>query len=203
MRRRIFSGYLHEHEIYEIIGHDMFVYLRIGLKYLLVVGLLYGIYYFLSGYVRSSTLNRVFGGLGVIIYFKAMIDLIDEYLDALVITNFGLVLFRRDGLFKYKTIILQRVAIETVTDQQHGIRDSIFSMGDIEIRLEDTIHKFEDLQRPAQQVHKILTYKEKILGRDVYSENDADPGPDKYELLVEALGEVVTEYVDKKNQSRL
>ena len=79
----------------------------------------------------------------------------------------------------------------------------MFKKGDITIRLEDEKIKFRDVSHPGEQVGKLLHRKEKILGRYQYHENETatEAGKDKYELLVEALGEVVTEYVDKKKET--
>ncbi len=97
---------------------------------------------------------------------------------------------------------MQRVSLETVTDEQNSLADTLFKKGDISIRLEEEEHLFRNVHQPSQQVSKILTWKERILGtRTSYENNPTDQVRDKYELLVEALGEVVSEYVEKKDKS--
>lgn len=141
------------------------------------------------------------GGIGVVIYAKGLYEFIDRYLDALVITNMWLLLFKRNWLFSYKTTAMQWVSIETITDQQDSFADSIFKKGDITIRLEEELHLFKNVAQPAQKVASIITWKERILWTRSAYENEVDESAkDKYELLVEALWEVVSEYVEKKDR---
>ena len=133
-----------------------------------------------------------------------MYDLADEYLDSLVITNRWLILFRWNWLFNYTTDYLQRVSIESLSEEQKSFRDTLFKKWDLKIRLEDQRYIFAEVSHPTEQISKLLNRKEKILGRYQYHENEtqAEAGAkDKYELLVEALGEVVSEYVEKKKET--
>jgi len=127
-----------------------------------------------------------------------MYEIFDEYLDSLIITDKGIIHFRRDGLWKQKAEMLSRVSIESISHEQNTFWDSLIHKGDIRIKLEDTITKFCDISEPAEVSNTILQYKDKILGRHNYLENEVSHEPDKYNILIEALGEVVTEYVEKK-----
>ena len=140
----------------------------------------------------------------ILIYAKCLYDIADEYLDSLVITNRWLVLFRRNWLFSYTTDYLQRVSVESISEEQTSFRDTLFKKWDLKVRLEDEKYIFKEVGHPALQVNKLLHRKEKILWRYQYHENETQTEvdtKDKYELLVEALGEVVTEYVEKKKET--
>lgn len=58
---------------------------------------------------------------------------------------------------------MQRVSIETVTDEQNSFADALFKKGDITIRLEEEQLTFFNVHTPAEQSLKILTWKERVL----------------------------------------
>ena len=201
IRTNIIKKYLHDQEIYDIIGHDILIYRWIVLKYLVILAIIYLLYLVIHQYIYNQRyLDRWTAILGIVIYAKWLYDLADEYLDSLVITNRWLVLFRWNGLFHYTTDYFQWVSLDSVSEEQNSFWDSLFKKWDIKIRLEDEKYIFKDVSSPGNQVTKILHRKDKILWRFQYHENEVaeDDANNKYELLVEALGEVVSEYVEKK-----
>lgn len=204
LRKNIIYNYLQDQEIYTIIGHDMLVYIKIVGMYLSMLAIVFALYFWLSQYVVTwQTLQRIVTWLGIIIYAKGLYDIADEYLDSLVISNKWLILFRRNGVFNYSTTYLQWVSIETISEAQHTLRDSLFQKGHLKIKLEDEKYIFKDVSQPSKKVSLLLNWKEKILWRYQYHENEtpleAEPWH-KYEILIEALWEVVSEYVEKKKQ---
>ena len=201
LKHALIKKYLDDQEVYAVIWHDILVYLKIVSGYIAILVLLYILFVVLQRYVISHTAIVWTAALmWITLYVKWLYDVADEYLDSLVVTNRWLILFRRNGLFDYKTDHLQRVSIESIAEEQSTFLDSVFKKWDITIKLEDERIRFKEVSHPAQKVWQLLNWKSKILGRYEYHENEtsAEVGRDKYELLVEALGEVVTEYVDKK-----
>lgn len=203
IRTNIIKKYLRDQEIYDIIGHDILIYRWIVIKYLAILGIVYVLYIVIHQYIFDHVYLRWWVTfLGIILYAKWLYDLADEYLDSLVITNRWLVLFRWNGVFHYTTDYFQRVSLDSVSEEQNSFRDTLFKKWNIKIRLEDEKHIFKDVSNPGTQVTKILHWKDKILWRFQYHENETaeDDANNKYELLVEALGEVVSEYVEKKKE---
>lgn len=202
IRERLLSRYLGEEEIYDSIWHDFLRFLRIFVVYALFLWVLWLLWYLTTTHVyKNDLVNYGFAIAWVVIYVKWIIEILDAYLDALLITSMGLVLFRRDGLFRQKVVNLQWVAIETVIHEQNTLWDKLFNKWDITIFVEDEQYSFRNAASPRWSVVKILERKDKILGRFRFVEENQEQVEDrsKYELLVEALGEVVTEYVEKKN----
>lgn len=204
IRESLIKTYLQDEEVYEIIWHDIIVYLKLIWGYLLLLfatGLLW--YLLVSQFGNNITIKRIMSGLWVIIYIKWTVDILDRYLDALLVTNIGLLLFKRDGLFSQKVTNMQWVSTETIQYEQNSFWDSLFKKWDIRITVEDATYVFNEASRPAEKVTQILLRKDKVLWRNHYTENAVEPSEtisqDKYEILVEALWEVVTEYVQKKN----
>lgn len=110
--------------------------------------------------------------------------------------------FSRDGLRKQKINMLQWVSIESVSYEQNSFFDSLIDKWDVYVTLEDTTVKFTDVSSPAEVTNKLLEYKDKILWRHNYMENEVEhEWSEKYNILIEALWEVVNEYVEKKKNS--
>ena len=145
-------------------------------------------------------LQTLWAWIGFFVYLKCMYDIFDEYLDTLIATDKWLIHFRRDGLWKQKSDLIQRVSMESLSHEQNSFFDSLVNKGDVFIKLEDTSITFRDISDPANTTNKIIDYKEKILWRHNYLENEQNNElSGKYNVLIEALGEVVSEYVEKKN----
>jgi hypothetical protein len=203
LKHALIRKYLDDQEVYAVIGHDILVYLKIAGWYLFFLVLIYLLYMVLQRYIISHAyLMRTAALMWICIYFKWLYDIADEYLDSLVVTNKGLVLFKRNWLFDYKTDYLQWVSIESLSDEQNSFRDTLFKKWDISIKLEDERIRFKEVGHPWEKVHMLLHWKTKILWRYEYHENETtkEISRDKYELLVEALWEVVTEYVEQKKE---
>lgn len=206
-RKKILASYLHEEELYDVIWHTWLYYIRIIGSYTLVVLLLLScwILAWALPQERSKIIQHVLWISCVIVYLSGLLKILDAYLDGLLITNMWLILFQRDGIFKQKSINLQWVSIETIVFEQDSIRDTFFKKWTLSIFVEDQKYVFHDVANPRQAVSTITSRKEKILWRVHYSENEveSEESLNKYEILVEALWEVVTEYVQKKNWSWL
>lgn len=187
-------------EIYEIIGHDNLVYLRIALQYLLIICGAFALYRVLAKYLDHQYRSIWFGIFWVLVYLKSMYDIADEYFDSLVVTNLGLVLFSWNWLFSYSTHSLQRVSIEAISEEQNSLWDRLFKKWDLHIKVEDEQFVFRETENPTLQIANIIKRKHKILGRNPYTEENelSDDRQDRFNLLVEALWEVVSEYVERK-----
>ncbi len=114
-----------------------------------------------------------------------MIDFLDLYLDVLVLTPKGIVLFMRNGLFYHKTDIFEWAKIETISHTQRGFWDKILLQGDLMITLEHGVeYPFERIASPNRHVQKLLMYKQKFGGQSSSSSEISD---EKLALFAEAL----------------
>jgi hypothetical protein len=130
------------------------------------------------------------------------VDIADKYMDALVITTTWLVHFNREHIFKHKTTSFQRHAIEKISEEQSTIIDTLLNKWDIKIMLEDRLYTFEQIGNPWKKVGDIAEYKQqyttKLHHTEFQEKNDAAPQERKNEILMEALSEVITDYLEKK-----
>jgi len=202
MRDQIISKYIQTEHIYDIIGHDVWLYIQTWLQYSLLIIFLGLLYVFAIKPMNQPFLQLIWAVIGFFVYVKCLFDIFDDYLDTLVATDKGLIHFRRDGLWKQKSDLIQRVSMEALSHEQNSFFDTLVNKGDLFIKLEDTSITFRDISDPALTTNSIIEYKEKILGRHNYLENEQNNElSGKYNVLIEALGEVVSEYVEKKNNT--
>ena len=128
-----------------------------------------------------------------------MLDFLNLYLDCLILSKDHAILFLREGRLEYKTEFFSRNKINTISSSQNGIRNKIWSVGDIVIKLEfDTEFPFADVINPKKQVSKLITLKEQFMERQKQViEKDLHEDDQRFNVLVEAMSEVVKDYLDK------
>lgn len=199
LREQIIKKYLTVNDVLYVIGHNGSVFFRSLLRIILYMLVLYGIYFLLNTYIVWDFLPWIFALLGVWFLIKYIIDFFNDYLDSLLLSKEGITLFTRDGILRYKTDFFSRNTIETVSYVHNSIRDKIFSKWDIMIKLEHEIeYPFENVSRPQKQMAKILKYKEQYATIQTIKSEEIKINDAKISILAEALGEVVKEYLDKK-----
>ncbi len=200
MREQIIAKYVEAEHVYEVIGHNYWIFIQSAAKYVGLVIILWLVYVFAISPMQQPFLQTIWTVLWLALYGMCMYELFDEYLDVLLITDRWLVLFRREWLWNQRTDSFQWVSIESVSTVQDSFRDSLLWKWDLKIKLEDTITTFKDVAEPAHVMQMILEYKDNILWRQNYMENETRQEWDKYNLLIEALWEVVSDYVEKKHE---
>ncbi len=200
IRKSIIQKNINTSEIHHVIGHNGSVFLKLFLKYFFILALLVVVYLLLDKYMTWDYLVWTFAGLWFLAFIKFCIDFLNIYLDSLVMTESWVVLYLWEWLLEYKTESFDRDRIETISHNQNGIRDKVFFRWDIMIKLEHWVEfPFEKVSYPKKQAEKILQLKNRFSYKtDVVLENNDDK---KFDILVEALWEVVKEYIDKKNVS--
>lgn len=203
LQSALVSSYLPDFSIKKVIGHDTLLYREIMVKYfvLLMIISIIGRLVRQIPRIDAQIIRRTTSVLIIVIYAKCLYHLIDEYLDTLVITSWGLVLFRRNSPFAKSMSVIQRVAIESVQHKHAWIRESVFRLWDISFHVEDTVYTFKRVNSPLQTVSQVLKRKQQLSWHPTYENQPLVPSwqEKKYDLLLEALGEVMHEYIEKKD----
>ncbi len=200
LREQIIKKYVTVNDVLYVIGHNGSVFLRSFLKTLIYLLVLWWLYMMLANYIVREFLPRIFALLGIALFIKYIIDFFDLYLDSLLLSREGITLFTRDGLLRYKTDFFSWDTIETVSYVHNSIRDKVFSKWDILIKLDHEIeYPFENVSRPQKQMSKILKYKDQFTTQQAIQREEIEVTDEKISILAEALGEVVKEYLDKKD----
>ena len=143
--------------------------------------------------------DRGMGITGIFLFIKWALDFLNLYLDCLILSKDHAILFLREGRLEYKTEFFSWNKINTISSSQNGIRNKIWSVGDIVIKLEfDTEFPFADVTNPKKQVSKLITLKEQFMERQKQViEKDLHEDDQRFNVLVEAMSEVVKDYLDK------
>ena len=192
--------YVKVDNIFHVIWHNASVFIKMTLRTLIFLLVLYVLFLVLDKYVIRDYRNWFFGIIGIGFFVKYIIDFLNIYLDWLILSEGGITMFMREWLFEYKTDFFERSKIESVTHSQNNFRDKIFSRWNIAIKLEHGVeYPFENINDPKKQA-EIIT-KHKLQFSPQTPGNKTVPlTDDKMSIIAEALSEVVKEYMDKKNE---
>ncbi len=201
-RKQIIKNYISGNYPDFIIGHSSSMFIKPTLVVILLLFVLYGIFSVVDYYVDSPYLVWIFVILAVLLLIKYTVDFLNFYLDCLVISPAGMTLFVREGIFEYKTDSFERHTIETISHTQNSFRDKVFDKGDLNITINHAISfPFENVHNPKKMAKLIQQTQEKHGLRLEHEEDEDEIAPAAdYSVLMEALGEVVQEYVQKKKR---
>ncbi len=203
LRNALIKKYVNAKDIERIIGHSSTVYLK---RSILTIVLLFVVFIIFSLLNRTSPAEYwkwIFGGIWLLLFAKRAIDFLDAYLDCLILTKDSVILFLREGLLEYKTEVFSRNKITTISRNQNWLWDKLFGKGDLLIKLEfDTEFPFADISAPKKQAGKLTVLKESFLTKQKQTiEKDLSDDNERFNVLVEAMSEVVKEYMEKNNSN--
>lgn len=206
LRTILIKKYVNTSDIQWIIGHSPVVHLKEAIIMLSLLFLFYVAYAVIKNLLPdlyTSILvhywDRGMGIIGIFLFIKWVLDFLNLYLDCLILSKDHAILFLREGRLEYKTEFFSWNKINTISSSQNGIRNKIWSVGDIVIKLEfDTEFPFADVTNPKKQVSKLITLKEQFMERQKQViEKDLHEDDQRFNVLVEAMSEVVKDYLDK------
>lgn len=199
LRREIIKQYVDVENIHHVIWHNGSILIREVLKTLLFLFVTYLIYLWISQYSDWTYWSRLFAGLGLYFFIKFVISFLNLYLDSLILSDRWITLFMREWIWDYKTDIFERDRIETISFNQNSLIDKIFGKWDIIIKLEHWVDfPFDNISSPKRQVWKIMRMKDYfVLQKKDRDLEDLKWEENKFNILVEALWEVVQEYMEK------
>lgn len=199
IRKIVVRKHINNWEIHHVIWHNGSVFLKLFLKYFIILLSLLLVFVALERYIIWQYLDWLFAGIWFLVFVKFCIDFLNIYLDSLILTDTGVVFYLREWLLEYKTESFDRDKVETISHNQNWIWDKLFFKWDILLRLEHGLEfPFENVSNPKKQASKILRYKWRFLNWKKDSNSEIlDQNNQKFGILVEALWEVVKDYMDK------
>ena len=206
LQQALVSSYLPEFSVKKVIGHDLRRYREIVGKYLFLIGLVVwcALFFDLFESINTVLLKWITSIVVVVIYVGCFYELIDTYLDTLVVTDLWLVLFQWHNPFSQTTSVIQWVAIESLEHTHLGFWSWVFNLWSLTIQVEDQRFVFNRIANPARTIQQILKAKEKATKYNSMENQLPPPSPssstdkETYSIFVEALGEVMEEYLKKK-----
>ena len=201
LRKHILQSYTHHSRIDHTIGRDSSVFIKGMVWALVFLFLLFACYAIVDQYSDWQYIPWIFAGLGFFLFAHYVVSFLNQYLDSIIIWPEWITIFLLEGLLEYKTDYFDRSNIETVQHRQDTLWDKVFSKGDVHITLDHSIwFPFSDVSSPQKQARTILFYRDKYM-RSHTKEESTEWSGEQMTVLMEALGEVVQEYVDKKKDA--
>ena len=203
LRNALIKKYVNAKDIERIIGHSSTVYLKRSILTIVLLFVVFIIFSLLNHTSPAEYWKWIFGGIWLLVFAKRAIDFLDAYLDCLILTKDSVILFLREGLLEYKTEVFSRNKITTISRNQNWLWDNLFGKGDLLIKLEfDTEFPFADISAPKKQAGKLTVLKESFLTKQKQTiEKDLSDDNERFNVLVEAMSEVVKEYMEKNNSN--
>ncbi len=203
LRNALIKKYVNAKDIERIIGHSSTVYLKRSILTIVLLFVVFIIFSLLNHTSPAEYWKWIFGGIWLLLFAKRAIDFLDAYLDCLILTKDSVILFLREGLLEYKTEVFSRNKITTISRNQNWLWDKLFGKGDLLIKLEfDTEFPFADISAPKKQAGKLTVLKESFLTKQKQTiEKDLSDDNERFNILVEAMSEVVKEYMEKNNSN--
>ena len=190
-----------------IIGHHWSIHFKHFFVTLWLMILLWILYSISQYFFPSITLiTWILAGVAMIIYVHFILQFLNHYLDALVINKQGISIFQRNKLLNYSIQQCHRDNIESISQAQNSVSDRIFWKGEIMITLDHGVNTTFSYIDSPKKVANLLRDKKAQFESKSYTHNDSTPLTDqsyeKFDILVETLGEVIKEYMDKDTTKR-
>jgi len=141
--------------------------------------------------------------LWIIVYINFILNFFDVYLDAVVITNRSLIIYKWYWLLKNSIDVIANHAVESVYSDQNGMIDTIFNKWDLFIKTarDKTIFRWVmDSWEVANDINKIifsLTNKNEEVEWEEILEFEEKKWWD-LDIFMKAMEEVIKEYKSKQ-----
>jgi hypothetical protein len=144
------------------------------------------------------------GWLWVILYLRFIIEFLNKYLDSLIITPKGILIFEWEWFLHYKLQQFDRDTIESITHSQDSLSDKIIGKWKIQITIEHGIvFNFDNISSPHRIANKLWNQKQQYSwhNNEKFGEHSiSGDSSEKFEILVETLWEVIKDYMWKQKE---
>ncbi|QFR39323.1 hypothetical protein A9Q91_03745 [Candidatus Gracilibacteria bacterium 28_42_T64] len=178
-------GIVHQHPI-DVLGR-VFLWLGLG-------ALLPSFLYYYSISIKDLIPFYLLEGFLIIIYIKIIYDIFDWYNDVWIITNDGVIDLDR-SIFKAKMQTISYDNIEGLEVEENGIIDKVLKKGDLIIhKIGADAFVIYDAVQPYKALNLIERVKHEI-------DEEGLMGQDKFDVIMDALGGVVENYLDNKGMT--
>ena len=208
LREYLLWRYVDLKDVKDILGHSPFIYLRGVLIYSVLLFLVYVIYAISQQYPEYQGVpyvKRIAWIAWLFIFFKRLLWFLNLYLDCILISNDSLTVFLRDWILEYKTEIIDRWKISVISHHQNSLWDKIFWKWDLLIQMwNDIDFSFNDVAHPKKAASKLILNKkefEEIKKKKI--EQDLEWDQRQFDILVDALWEVIRDYMENKNNEEI
>ena len=198
LRKYLIQRYVDLKGVEEILGHSPFIFLRGVLLYTLFLFLIYVGYAVWHQYSQELYVKWIAGVLGLLLFFRWVFSFLNLYLDCLLLSKETLTIFLWEGLLEYKTEVIDWSKINVISHRQDSFWDKVFGKWDIVIQLGNIEFSFNDVSLPKKQVSSLVLYKKKYEDEQkIKLEKDLEGDQRNFDVLVDTLGEIMKEYLER------
>jgi len=201
LRRYLLGRYVDLKDVEDILGHSPFIYLRGALIYGVLLFVVYIAYAIVRTYYSQDIyIKRIAGIVWLFLFCKRLLGFLNLYLDCILISKDSLTVFLRDGILEYKTEVIDRSKVSVISYNQNSLRDKIFGKWDLLIQMWNEINfAFNDVSHPRKSASKLtLNKKNHDEAKKKKIEQDLEWDQRQFDILVDALWEVIRDYMESK-----
>ena len=204
LRHYLLGRYVDLKDVEDILGHSPFIYLRGVLVYSVLLFVVYVVYAISQQYPQYQNVPYIRWIAGIIwlfLFFKWILGFLNLYLDCILISKDSLTVFLRDGILEYKTEVIDRSKISVISHRQDSLWDKVFGKWDLLIQMWNEIDfSFNDVSHPRKSASKLTLSKKKFEEyRKKKIEQDLEWDQRQFDILVDALWEVIRDYMENKD----
>ena len=204
LRKYLLGRYVELKDVEDILGHSPFIYLRGVLVYSVLIFVVYIIYAISQQYPQYQGVpyvKRIAWIVWLLIFFKRLLWFLNLYLDCILISKDSLTVFLWDWILEYKTEIIDWSKILVISHRQNSLRDKLCGKWDLLIQMwNDIDFSFNDISHPRKSATKLtLNKKNHDEAQKKKIEQDLEWDQRQFDILVDALWEVIRDYMETKN----
>lgn len=198
LKKTILKKYSNDAPILHLIEYDVFVYLGVISRYLLMLaGLFFG-YRIINLWFHHWIISLILSLSWLTLYLMMMLALLNRYLDSILITPTWITVFNRKWILEYKTDILDWWRIDTVSYEQPTFLSSLLNRWTLTITMEPWLqYTFGSVWNPKKSVDILLKAKHHKAPEPEDEPESNNVNEDKFNILVETLWEVIIDYIKK------
>ena len=182
-------------EIVYVIWHHPIVYVPLMIISWIGIIILFFLYKILVNFFPdfASYFSWI---LGLFLYLYFILNFLDIYLDAIIVTKSSIIVYKWYWLLKATTDVLDFDAVESVYADQSWLIDILFDKWDLYLRRAGHENVFEDVPSPNKVASKInelikeFTVEEEEKVEEKVEENEKEK---KVKMLAEILMELMDE----------
>ena len=206
LRHYLLGRYLDLKDTEDILAHSPFIYLRGVLVYSVLLFFVYIVYSIVrTYYIQDIYIKRIAGILWLFIFFKWLLGFLNLYLDCILISKDALTVFLRDWILEYKTEVIDWSKILVISHRQNSLWDKLCGKWDLLIQMwNDIDFSFNDIAHPKKSASKLMLNKKNYEeAKKKKIEQDLEWDQRQFDILVDALWEVIRDYMENKNSEEV
>ena len=181
-------------EIVYIIWHHPIIYVPLMIISWLGIIILFFLYKFLVNFFPSFA-SYFCWILSIFLYLYFLLNFLDIYLDAIIVTDSSIIVYKWYWLLKATTDVLDFDAVESVYADQSGLIDILFDKWDLYLRRAGHENVFEDVPSPNKVASKINDLIRQFTNNKWTEEESSEE--DQKEKKVKMLAEILTEIIEE------